>query len=177
MESGWSAEGLRLHRSDEPQSRAARWPIDERLRIAGELEMRSAVTRPGLARMAAKGDRIAIPVTAIGIVAIAGFELVEGQQPRADADTAKPNRRFGRGRCRNQPISSIRAAPASAGGRGDRAGFGTPSRLLRSGHDETHPLAAAERRIPGIRRSKLRIERARDFRIGLAPGMKLTQHF
>jgi hypothetical protein len=54
--------------------------------------MRPAIARAREPRVPAKQDRLAVPVAAIGIVAIAIVEFRERQQTRTDADAAKLDR-------------------------------------------------------------------------------------
>src|SRR5947209_2549382 len=53
---------------------------------AGHACMRRAIARAGPARMTAKGDLLALLVAAIGIAAVAWFELDQCDQARPDTD-------------------------------------------------------------------------------------------
>src|SRR5437763_1734485 len=55
----------------------------------GHARMRRAVARAGLARMTAKRDLLSLLVAAIGIAAVASFELNQCDQARPDADAAQ----------------------------------------------------------------------------------------
>src|ERR1700686_1760633 len=53
------------------------------------MKMRRAVARAVAPRMAAKGDGFALRVAAVGVAAVAGFEIDQGEMPRHDLDTAE----------------------------------------------------------------------------------------
>src|SRR5579872_5295538 len=61
-------------------------------RSARQVEMRRTIARAGELRMAAEGDRLVLPVAAIGIAAARGLQIDERHQARADADTTELDR-------------------------------------------------------------------------------------
>src|SRR6266702_253728 len=62
---------------------------------AGHARMRRAIAGAGMARMTAEGDLLSVLVAAIGIAAVASFELDKRDQARPDTDAAQIDR-FGR---------------------------------------------------------------------------------
>src|SRR5215470_14371223 len=130
--------------------------------------------------MAAKSDRFAVPVPAIGIAAIAILELDQRQQARLDADTAQPDRldAFAHRsrltspfRARNMPFleAILQLFRSLAARRRLRP-------IVRSVWGaEPHALAAANRGVTGIGGAELRINRSRNFRIGHAAQQELAQ--
>ena len=51
--------------------------------------MRGAIARTFLARMAAKGDRLALHVATVGVAAVAGLEIDQRDMTRRDRDATK----------------------------------------------------------------------------------------
>src|SRR5262245_36450217 len=74
---------------DQPQRRNARRPLARDLRVAREVKMRCAIARTFTAGTTAKGDGFAISLAAMGITAIALFELDQLEMTRRNLGAAK----------------------------------------------------------------------------------------
>src|SRR5580692_7625711 len=76
----------RLH---QPECDGAGWPFQWTAGASRQMKMRRAIAGVLAARLTAEGDGFAFLIAAIGVAAIAGFELQQRQMSRIGFDTAK----------------------------------------------------------------------------------------
>ena len=141
------------------------------------MKMWRAIARTRAARMTAESDGLALLIAAVGIAAVAAFQLDQGEMPQFDRHTAQLDRLdLLEHRCRRPgKRSRLEIAGPRHSDVAQICRLGGHRRFAALVRRQPQAPGAPERGTAGVRRVEPRIDRLRGLRIGHAFGNKFPQ--